>query len=364
MPKVLIVIARLNVGGTAQYIGELVSGLQRNGYEVLVATGHVQGAEVEDPIVKGLPIRRVKSLGRKIAPIADFRARGEIASLIKEFQPDLIYSHTFKAGLLVRSLPVSIPRIHAFHGHLLTEPELAGWKSRVVVFFERLLALRAKYLVTVGERVARELLDEGVGQPHQYRSIAPGVRPLEIEDRAVARKDLGIEDEKRPIIVWMARVTAVKAPQRVIEIARAIPEARFLLAGGGDLFDQVRKEAPSNLSILGWQPATRMWAVADVAISTSENEGMPVALIEAHLANVPVVALDVGSVGEVIMDGKTGYLFSEFGKNYIDRLRELISNPAQMKSMGEAAERWASKEFSPEKMVNSHLALFDEILAR
>ena len=162
----------------------------------------------------------------------------------------------------------------------------------------------------------------------------------------------------------MARVTAVKAPQRVIEIARAIPEARFLLAGGGDLFDQVSKEAPSNLSILGWQPATRMWAVADVAISTSENEGMPVALIEAHLAGVPVVAVDVGSVGEVIMDGKTGYLFSEFGKNYIDRLRELISSPAQTKSMGEAAERWASKEFSPEKMVNSHLALFDEILAR
>jgi glycosyltransferase involved in cell wall biosynthesis len=107
-----------------------------------------------------------------------------------------------------------------------------------------------------------------------------------------------------------------------------------------------------------------MWAVADVAISTSENEGMPVALIEAQLAGIPVVAVDVGSVGEVVVDDLTGYLFSEFGESYIEKLRELISNPAKIKRLGSEAERLAKKEFSPENMVNSHLALFDEILVR
>ena len=364
MPKVLIVIARLNVGGTSQYISELVSGLQGAGYEVLVATGHVQGAEVEDSVVGKLPIRRVENLGRKISLFADLRARRELGEVIKEFSPDLVYSHTFKAGFLVRSLKVSAPRIHAFHGHLLSEPELAGWKSRVVVFLEKLLAPRAKFLVTVGERVARELLEEGVGKASQYRSIAPGVRPLEIEERLAVRRELGIESEQRPIVVWMARVTAVKAPQRVVEIARKIPEARFLLAGGGDLLDEVSQNTPSNLSVVGWQPAKKMWAVADVAISTSENEGMPVALIEAQLAGIPVVAVDVGSVGEVIVDGQTGHLFSEFGESYIEKLRELICNPAKIEKMGSEAECWAKKEFSPEKMVNSHLALFDEILGR
>ena len=362
MPKVLIVIARLNLGGTAQYIGELVHGLQTSGYEVLVATGHVQGAEVEDAVVATLPIVRIAKMGRKISIFDDLKARNEIKKVISDFQPDLIYSHTFKAGLLVRGLNVAAPRIHAFHGHLLTEPELAGWRARVVVFFERLLASRARFLVTVGKRVARELLDERVGKADQYRSIAPGVNPVELEDRAAAREALGISEEKRPVVVWMARVTAVKAPQRVAMIARAIPEARFLLAGGGDLLDEVKRDLPSNLTVVGWQPATRMWAVADLAISTSENEGMPVALIEAQLAGIPVVGVDVGSVGEVIEDGKTGFVFAEFGEDYIRKVRELVLDTKERKRLGEFAQSRAEREFSPSALIKSHIEMFDEIL--
>ena len=364
MPKILIVIARLNVGGTSQYIGELVHGLQKNGYEVLVATGRVQGAEVEDSVVKTLPVRRVAHLGRKISPISDLRARNEIRSVIQSFQPDLIYSHTFKAGLLVRTLKNKAPVVHAFHGHLLTEPELMGWKSRVVVLIERILAKRAKKLITVGNRVADELLAEGVGFGQQYQSIAPGVRPLELEQRINARKALGIDSEERPIVVWMARVTAVKAPQRVAEIARKIPEARFLLAGGGDLIEEIKKDVPSNLSIVGWQPATRMWAVADLAISTSENEGMPVALIEAQLAGIPVVAVDVGSVGEVIEDGNTGYTFERCDESFIAKVRELVHSSEERERLGANAKVRASREFSPELLITSHLALFEEILGR
>lgn len=364
MPKILIVIARLNVGGTAQYVGELVKGLKPSKYEVLVATGHVQGAEVEDAVVNSLPLVRVPAMGRKISLVADWNARRQLKKVIADFQPDLIYSHTFKAGLLARSIKSSVPKIHAFHGHLLSEPELQGFKSRLVVFLERLMAKRSAALVTVGERVARELLAEGVGEAKQYRSIAPGVNPLHLEDREVARKSLGVADETRPIVVWMARVTAVKAPMRVVEIAKAIPEARFLLAGGGDLLDEVKEAAVENLTVLGWQEATKMWAVADLAISTSENEGMPVALIEAQLAGVPVVAVNVGSVAEVIADGDTGYVFDEFGAEFIARVKELVLEKSEIKVMGERAKNRARDEFSPQKMVNSHLALFDEILSR
>jgi glycosyltransferase involved in cell wall biosynthesis len=364
MPKVLIVIARLNVGGTAQYIGELVKGLKGSKYEVLVATGHVQGAEVEDQVVREMPIVRIPSLGRRISPLNDWRARADLKRVIKDFQPDLIYSHTFKAGLISRSIKDAIPRVHAFHGHLLSEPELQGWKSRVVVWLERWLAPKSKLLVTVGQRVADELLEVGVGNKAQYRSIAPGVVPLVLEDREKARKELGIAEEVRPIVVWMARVTAVKAPQRVKEIAKLIPEARFLLAGGGDMLDEVSQNLPENLTVLGWQPATKMWAVADLAISTSENEGMPVALIEAQLAGVPVVAVNVGSVGEVTADGDTGFLFDEFGSDYIFKVRQLVLENSELKKLGRAAEERAKAQFSPQKLINSHVALFEEILGR
>lgn len=362
MPKILIVIARLNVGGTSQYIGELVPGLQKSGYEVIVATGRVQGAEIEDPIVTRLPIERIRFLGRRISIYKDVRARREIANLISKYRPDIIYSHTFKAGLLVRSLNTSISRIHAFHGHLLTEPELAGWKSRLVILVERYLATRTDLLVTVGERVALELLHEGVGVKEQYRSIPPGVHLLELEDRSKARKQLGIESETRPIVVWMARVTAVKAPLRVVELAKAIPEARFLLAGGGDLIDEVQKKAPANLTVLGWQPASRMWAVADIAISTSENEGMPVALIEAQLAGIPVVAVDVGSVGEVIENNVTGFAYSNFNSEYFLKVKDLVLDKRIRKILGIQARERAKIEFSPATMVQRHLQVFLKLL--
>jgi len=364
MPKVLIVIARLNVGGTSQYVGELVKGLQSNGYEVLVATGFVQGAEIEDAVVETLPIHRIETLGRKIDPRNDLLARREIAELIELFQPEIIYSHTFKAGLIARTIKTDIARIHAFHGHLLTEPELAGWRARIVTIIERWLAPKAQYLVTVGKKVARELLAERVGKSAQYRPIAPGVRPLELEDRSAARRALGIKEEKRPIVVWMARVTAVKAPLRVIELARTFPEARFLLAGGGDLLEKFSKNLPENLTVLGWQPAHRIWAVADIAISTSENEGMPVALIEAQLAGVPVVGIDVGSVSEVIEDSETGFVVSKWGDHFTSKLGELLVSSELRRRFSNRAVSRAQMEFSPEKLITEHLKLFGEVLTK
>lgn len=362
MPRILFVIARLNVGGTSQYLSILVDGLRNQGYETLVATGYVQGAEVEDSVTESMSIHRIQHLGRKISFFRDLRARQELKNVISTYEPDLIYSHTFKAGALVRSIKTNKPIVHAFHGHLLTEPELVGWKTKIVIFIERILARRSRALVTVGKRVASELLAAKVGFPQQYVSIAPGVRPLLLEDKSKARQALGLEEERRPIVVWMARVTAVKAPHRVAQIAQKIPEAKFLLVGGGDLLDEIKQIVPSNLSIMGWQEATRVWSVADVAISTSENEGMPVALIEAQLAGVPVIAINVGSVGEVIKDGETGYIFDEFSNDMIQAIRNLVINESLRKSMSDKAKIWSREQFSPEKMTASHKQLFDAIL--
>lgn len=362
MARVLIVIARLNVGGTAQYVGELAKELGKCGHEVLVATGHVQGAEIEDRIVSEIPLRRIPSLGRKISLLEDLKARSDLKRVIWEFSPDLIYSHTFKAGALVRSLSLKVPVVHAFHGHLLDEPELAGFKVRLVMAIERLLAPRAKVLVTVGKRVADELLEAKVGSKEQYLSIAPGVYPLELEQEPRARISLGLEGEQRVIVAWLARVVAVKGPHRVIELARKIPEARFIMAGGGELYDEIKSMAPANLSVLGWQEARKVWAAADLAVSTSENEGMPVALIEAQLAGLPVVALDVGSVAEVIEDGVTGYVYDEIDEKFIDAVKKLIGDAKLRAEMGEAAAKLADEEFNPARFIQEHLRLFERVL--
>jgi glycosyltransferase involved in cell wall biosynthesis len=362
MPKLLIVIARLNKGGTSQYIGQLATQLPKHNYQVLVATGHVQGHEIEDEITKKIPIARIKHLGRKISPLNDLKSRYELKKLINEFKPDLIYSHTFKAGAITRSIKTEIPIIHAFHGHLLDEPELKGIKIKIATAIERKLAPKAKYLVTVGKKVADDLQKTGVGTKSQYISIPPGVVPLELENKTRARKSLGIDTEKRPIIVWLARVVAVKGPKRVIELAKKFPNARFLMAGGGDLLQLIKNQAPENLSVLGWKEAKEMWSVADIAISTSENEGMSIALIEAQLAGIPVIALDAGSVSEVIDSGKTGYVSKEFNKQYFQYLNQLLKDKKLRTKLGKAAEKRAKKEFDPGRLIQDHLKLFQKTI--
>ncbi len=178
MPKILIVIARLNKGGTAQYIGQLAKALSKHKYQVLVATGYVQGHEIEDEIAKEIPIARINNLGRRVSPLKDLKARTEIQKLIDFYNPDIIYTHTFKAGALTRTIKTKTPIIHAYHGHLLDEPELSGFKIKIAMAIERKLAAKAKFLVTVGKQVSKELIEAGVGKPNQYISIAPGVAPL------------------------------------------------------------------------------------------------------------------------------------------------------------------------------------------
>jgi glycosyltransferase involved in cell wall biosynthesis len=259
-------------------------------------------------------------------------------------------------------MPTSVPRIHAFHGHLLSEPELGGWKRKLVISIERLLASRAQKIVTVGQKVAFELLQERVGREEQYLSIPPGVIPVDLESRNEALNELGIKDG-RPIVAWFARLALVKAPDRAIELARRLPEVQVVVAGGGELLDELRTQRMENLHVVGWQPASRIWSVADIAISTSKNEGMPVALIEAQLAGIPVVGLDVGSVGEVIEDEVTGYVLSHFDDKFIEKVNLLAQDKSLRLKMGEAARKRASILFSPKQLVDSHNTLFQKLLS-
>ena len=101
--KVLHLIARMNVGGTARYLTMLSNGLEAAGIESSIATGFVQGAEAEDPSVASVKIHRINHLGRAINPIADHKAFKEFQALVANEQPDIIHTHTFKAGFIARS---------------------------------------------------------------------------------------------------------------------------------------------------------------------------------------------------------------------------------------------------------------------
>ncbi len=360
--RVLHVIARLNVGGTARYITQLANELPKHGIETFVATGYVQGAEVEDESAHSINLIRVPSMGRSINPIKDHFARKQLEKIIAEVKPDIIHTHTFKAGYVIRMKKQAVPVIHTFHGHLLDDPEFSGFKSKVIIELERMLAKKSVKLVTVGQRVANELIEKKIGYRTQFVNIPPGVVPVDVTAKQQSLKNLNLQDDGKPLVGWIARVIGVKNPMRALEVAAALPEARFVMAGGGDLLDQVKAAAPSNLSVIGWADAADLFGAVDIILSTSENEGMPVALIGAQLAGKPVVATDVGSVSEVILDQETGIITNKEVKSIATALETLLSDGAKQEEMGRLAITRAQALFSVDRMINAHVELYKSIV--
>jgi glycosyltransferase involved in cell wall biosynthesis len=360
--RVLHVIARLNVGGTARYITQLANELPKHGIETFVATGFVQGAEVEDESAQSIDLIRIKSMGRSIRPIKDHFARMQLDKIIAQVKPDIIHTHTFKAGYVVRMKKQPVPVIHTFHGHLLDDPEFSGFKARVIVEVERMLAKKSMKLVTVGRRVADELLEQRIGNKDQYLNIPPGVVALNVTPKKQALKNLNLPDDGKPIVGWIARVTGVKNPMLALEVADAMPETNFVMAGGGDLLEKVKAEAPSNVTVVGWAKAEDVFGASEIILSTSENEGMPVALIEAQLAGKPVVATDVGSVSEVILNQETGIVTNKNAGSIALALETLLLDKQKRTDMGTLATSRANALFSVDRMINAHIALYKSIV--
>jgi len=363
---VLHIIARLNLGGTAKYLITLNDGLNKAGIKSLIATGNVQTGEIEDPGVKKLKPIRIKNLGRKISLINDLRAAKEVREVILRIKPDIVHTHTFKAGLLVRaqrnrieeSLGEKIKFVHTFHGHLFDDPQFKGFKAIMISAIEKSLSKKSDQLITVGENVKRDLDSRGIKGKKKTISMPPAVIPLKLLSKESALKKYRVQDKKRFRVLWLARVTGVKDPHKVIAIAQFLPEFDFYMAGGGDLLERIKKQAPKNLRVLGWQDAKSILPIADIFLSTSENEGMPIALIEAQLSAIPVVATNVGSVPEVVLQNKSGIICSKLNDDLMVAIKKLAQSKSLRSKFGRTGRSHALKSFSEKNLISAHKKLY------
>jgi glycosyltransferase involved in cell wall biosynthesis len=355
---VLHIIARMNIGGTSRYLETLLPELPKNGFEYLLAVGYTQGEELESGGLSEVKFRRIPSMGRSVSPVRDFFAYLELRKLVKDLKPDLIHTHTFKAGLLGRLLSTKIPKIHTFHGHLFKDPMFKGFSAEMIRMIEKTLARKSEVLITVGDNVAVDLLSQNIGKRRQYRSIPPGIKPLDIPEKNQAERNLGLTQDSAMTIGWLARMTSVKNPQLMLEIAKMMPTCRFLMAGGGDLFEEIKSKAPDNTKVLGWVNPADLIGASNVMVSTSHNEGIPISLIESQMAGIPTVATDVGSVSEVVINEETGFLTGESRNEMVEKLNILVSNPQVLSRMSEISMAHSREKFSVDEMVQRHVDIY------
>ncbi len=315
-----------------------------------------------------MPLVRLDRLGRAVSPFDDFVALRELRDLIGDLQPDVVNTHTAKAGLVGRAAALSLGSrrptlVHTVHGHLLK-----GYFSKFVVrgisMSERVMAAASDMLLAVGGRVAQDLVAARIAPPDKIFVVRPGVRDFERLPREVARGLLGDASPRTyPVAGWLGRMARVKRPDRLVGAAMATRGVDYIVGGDGALRARFEQLAPSHVRTVGWTDPTVFWSACDLAVLTSDNEGVPTSLIEAALAGLPTVTTNAGSASEVVVDGVTGYVVPLSPMAVARAVQHLVSDPESMASMGAAARERALVEFSPQRMFTEHTAAYEKAIA-
>ena len=350
--RVVHVIARMNVGGPAAIVVALLEHLP----DQSLLSGEVDVGEADHLALRSpnTAFTRVPGLGRSPRVGDDLRALAWLTRELRLRRPDVVHTHTAKAGALGRiaARAARVPYlVHTFHGHLL-HGYFPPATTRAVVVTERLLARTTDRLVAVGEQVRDDLLAVRVGRPDQYTIIAPGITIRRPPSRAEAKAMLGLDG---PVVATVGRLIAIKRPDRLLAVARQLPDVTFLVAGEGPLLAQTQAAAPSNVRFLGWRgDVETVHAAADVALLTSDNEGMPVSLVEAALCGTPAVSTNVGSAREVV----TGEVVGTDPVELAAAVRRVLA-----RDLGPRARDRARRDFGVAGMVEAHRALYAGLTA-
>jgi glycosyltransferase involved in cell wall biosynthesis len=368
--KVLRIIARMNVGGPAVQISNLMRGLDPKIFDQKLITGYCEQDEIDylELNAPEIPCTRIKGFGRRVSLKEDFLTFFYLAKEIKNFKPDYIHTHTAKAGVLGRIAAILMfsraKLIHTFHGHLL-HGYFSPFKTKLVVLVEKLLAMRSTILVSVGEQVRDDLLAAGVGRQDQFKIIPPGVNLGAIPESHLTRTNLGIP-ESATVITFLGRITKVKRPDRFAQVALQIskqnPSAYFLIVGSGELEEILKSELstiPLKVKFLGWRnDIENILGATDILLITSDNEGTPVSAIQAGIAGIPTVSTNVGSVSKIIEDGVSGILTSLNPIEIAEQLQKLITGTKLRQILGERAKLDIIERFSVSQLIKKHEEIY------
>lgn len=351
---ILHIIARYNVGGTATWISNLSQSLNRSEHKSFVLSGYVQRGEVEDSRFKSIGGIYISNLGRRISLVGDVKSFFAIRAKIKQINPDVINTHTAKAGVLGRLAALSLggkrpALVHTIHGHLFRG--YFGKQTVVLIsLVESLLSRFTEVMLFAGQRVKRDCIERGINHQLESRIVMPGLSLLAPE----------LKDHNTITVGWLARFTKVKQPYRVLELAAKFPEVKFLLGGDGPLKSGMVKSATPNCTFIGLTTSPeKFWAQCDIALLTSDNEALPISLIEAQMCSLPCVTTPAGSASEVVIDGINGFVSKEFSSESLSGpLLRLIADNSLRNRLGSQGRIRAREIFSLERQLSDHIEAY------
>ena len=369
--RVLEMIDRPFLGGGQTTVLTLARGLDRERFEALVAS------EPGGPMIDELASAGVRHVPIKLDKAAGISGIRDLASVLRENAVDVLHTHGGIAGFYGRlaarkaGTPVVVHTVHGIHYLHYRNPAAC----RAFILLERRLSRTTDAVIFVSvadmERAARLRL----ACPPKARLIRNGVPPVEtgrLREPAAVRAELGATD--RPLVVAISRLHRQKGVSHLLRavpfVRREVPQARFVVAGGGPLTERLGDlvgdlKLEDSVALLGERrDALDILAAADLFVLPSLWEGLPYVLVEAAALGKPIVATDIDGIREVISSGANGLLVRPKDPAALaSALIFLLKDKAFAAGLGEAARKDIPPRFSLESMIAETEALYLEVLS-
>ena len=372
------------MGGPALHVAYLTAGLRGRGYDTTLVAGTLARGEDSMAFVAeglGVNVVSIPELGREISPVRDLAATLRLAALIRRERPQILHTHTAKAGTVGRVAALFAGKarppivVHTFHGHVL-HGYFGPLRSRFFRLLERWLAKHTTVLVAVSPQVRDDLVALGVAPAEKFVVVRLGI---ELDERVgggvdgqETRRYLGIPPE-RFAVGWVGRMTAVKRTDDVLDgfkrlLDRGVPATLCLVGDGPDRAQLERRAHELGIMrdtlFLGYQgDVAPLYAAFDALVLPSGNEGTPVSVIEALGAGTPVVATRVGGVPDVVRDGEDGFLVEPGASEELaERLAELAGDPRLRARLGAAGRERVLPRYAVNRLVDDIDRLYRSLL--
>jgi glycosyltransferase involved in cell wall biosynthesis len=387
-PKVVRIIARLNVGGPARQACLLHDKLVDH-FDTHLITGSLAHSEQDMSYLLSSEhqVLRLPQMSREISFWSDSLAFWTILKFLRKERPGIVHTHTAKAGALGRLAAwlAGVPIIvHTYHGHVL-DGYFGAFKSKAYLSIERMLGRLSTRVIAVSESQLQDLCSRYRVVPRSKISIIQnGFELVRFSQgcREDARKQLGLAKDDF-VVVWAGRLVPVKDVQLLGQVIRQAAETqsniRFLIVGEGA--DKPKLdfliEGCRNVRLLGWRRDMELiWSAADVALLTSRNEGTPTALIEAMAAGRPFVSTNVGAVRDLAVtpleelpDGighraANGFLASRTPDALLYCIERIAKDPLMAEDMALAGRAFALDRFSAHRLIEEMKLLYETLVTK
>jgi glycosyltransferase involved in cell wall biosynthesis len=382
--RIIHVITRLIVGGAQENTVLSCEGLAGRGHEVHLISGPTHGPEgslVERARAGRYAFEEMPDLVRQVSPWHDLRAARALRRRFEALRPDVVHTHSSKAGILgrVAAARAGVPAIvHTIHGMSFNRTQT--WPVRAAyAAAERYCARRCTAIVSVADAMTRQALAAGIGRPEMFLTIRSGME-MEVFDPALYRaaevRDAWGVERGAVVVGTVARLFRNKGYEQLIEImmlaCAAEPSLRFVWVGDGAQrgryeAELARRGLADRVTLTGLVPPAempRILAGIDVLVHTSQWEGLPRAVVQAMLMEKPAISFDIDGAPEVVLPGRTGTLVA-LGDvpGFAHALVGLAGEPAIRRAMGQAGRRLCLEQFDHRGMVERLEGLYESLSA-